>query len=228
MGCPRVRRNIRIWLLSASLVVLLLIGLAVWVHWAARQVPEWYEQAVATTDGAAQKKASDRMEQRTADLVSGLESTGRWEVVFTEEQINGWLAVGLKEKHPDVLPEGFAEPRIKIEPDGVSGACQVEHGVISGVGSLKVDVYLIEPSVVAVRIRRARLGRMPWPLDKILGGISDSASRADIPLGWSQTEGDPVAVIRIPLIEDDKRVRIEAVQLDKGKIYVAGVTERVP
>jgi hypothetical protein len=223
-----VRRSLRICWLLASLVVLLLVGLAVWSHWAARQVPEWYEQAVAATDSAAQQKASGQMEQRTADLVSGLESTGRWEVVFTEQQINGWLAVGLKEKHPDALPEGFTEPRVRIEPDGVSGACQVERGPVSGVISLKVDVYLTEPNVVAVRIRRARLGRLPWPLDKILGSISESASRAEIPLRWSRTEGDPVALIRISLIEGDKRVRIEALQLDEGKIYVAGVTERIP
>jgi hypothetical protein len=226
-GVPRMLRNVRFWLLLAGLVVVFLISVGVWLYWAARQAPAWYEQAVVTADPVAQKKASGQMEQRAADLISGLESTGHWEVLFTEAQINGWLSHGLKKKHPELLPEGFSKPRVKIESDGVTGACQVEYGAVSGVVSLKVDVYLTEANVVAARIRRARLGRVPWPLDKIMDGISQAARRSEVPLVWRETEGDPVAVIRIPLIEGDKQVRIETLKLEEGKLYVAGVTERV-
>jgi hypothetical protein len=222
-----VRRYARIWLLAAGLLVVLLIGAAVWVYWAARKVPPWYEQSVAASERSAQEKASDEMEQRIAEFVSAFESTGRWKVVITEEQVNGWLAHGLPKKHADALPEGFSQPRVKIESDGVSGACRVERGLISGIVSLKVDLYMAEPGVVAARIRRARLGQLPWPLDKVLENVSQSARAAEIPLAWHQAEADPVAVVRIPLIEGDKQVRIETLQLADGKVTIAGETRRV-
>jgi hypothetical protein len=226
IGGLGVRKNRAIWLLVAGIGLALVVGLVVWVRWATRQVPAWYQQAVAPGDPAAEKKASDEMEQRAADLASGFSTTGRWEVTFTEQQINGWLADGLKRKHPDLLPEGFSDPRVRIQSDGVTGACRVEHGVVSGVVSLTVEIYLAEPNVVAARIRRARLGRLPWPLTKIMGAIEQSARDAEVPLGWRESEGDPVSVIRIPDGEGNRRVRIESLLLEDGRLYIAGVTGR--
>ena len=167
------------------------------------------------------------MERRLADLVSGANTTGKWEVVVTADEINGWLAVGLPEKHPDALPPGFSDPRVVIEPDGLTAGCLAQRGALSGVASLKVDVYVAEPGAVAVRVRNARAGSLPWPLGTVLDAISRSARQLDIPLRWSQTDGDPVALFTIPPIEEGKRVRIEVLQLGEGKLYVAGVTEKV-
>ena len=167
------------------------------------------------------------MERHLADLVSAFESTGRWEILFTEEEINAWLAHSLPKKHPDLLPEGFSDPRVHIEPDGISGACRVERGAISGVVSLKVDVRMAQPNVCNARIRRAQLGNLPWPLNKIITAANRTAREAEIPLSWKQAGGDPVAVVRIPLIEDDKHVSIETLQLEEGKLYLAGVTKRI-
>ncbi|MBN2217474.1 MAG: hypothetical protein JW719_08865, partial [Pirellulales bacterium] len=221
------RKTARIWYLLAGMFLGAIVGAGVWVYWAACQVPLWYQEKTQTAaDRDAQREASDQMEQRVADLVSGLETTGRWKVVFTEEQINGWLAHGLPKKHRNALPQGFTDPRVKITPEDVSGACRVERGAVSAIVSLTVDVYLAEPNVVAVRFRRARLGRLAWPLGKVLDGISQSARAAEVPLAWHQVEADPVALIRIPDVHRDKRIRIEVVQLGEGKLYVAGVTER--
>ncbi|HBO42459.1 MAG TPA: hypothetical protein DD670_00670 [Planctomycetaceae bacterium] len=211
----------------AALAVVSLVGVGVWLFWAARQVPDWYAEAVAVDDSAAIEKASDQMEQRIAELISAFETTGRWEVLITEEQINGWLSHGLPKKHPDALPNGLTDPRVKIEPDGVTGAGHVELGAAGGVVSLKVDFYATEEHCLAARIRKARLGRMPWPLNRVLEEISGAAKRSEVPLAWREVEGDPVAVIRIPLVEGDKRVHIETLKLDHGKLLVGGVTERV-
>ncbi|NLE38950.1 MAG: hypothetical protein GX621_13080 [Pirellulaceae bacterium] len=220
-------RKPRFWLVLAALAVTSLVGFGFWLFWAARQVPDWYSEAVAVDDSAALEKASDQMEQRIAELISAFETTGRWEVVITEEQINGWLSHGLPKKHPDALPVGLADPRVKIEPDGVTGAGRVDLETAAGVVSLKVDFYATEEHCLAARIRKARLGRVPWPLNRVLEEISGAAGRSEVPLAWREVEGDPVAVIRIPLIEGDKRVLIETLKLDDGKLLVGGVTERV-
>ena len=222
-----MRKPLRIAAWTGGILLVLAVLVALGLYWAARQVPSWYQEAIDTTEREGQRKASDEMERRLADLVSGVNTTGRWEVVFTADEINGWLAVGLSEKHPDVLPPGFSDPRVIIEPDGLTVAGRVERTALRGVVSLKVDVYLAEPNAIAVRVRKARAGSLPWPLGKVLDAISRSARQLEVPLRWSQTEGDPVALFTIPPIEEGKRVRIEALQLGEGEVYVAGVTEKV-
>jgi len=47
-------------------------------------------------------------------------------------------------------------------------------------------------------------------------------------LRWQQADGDPVAVIRVPPPRDEnnKLIRVEALRLCDGEIYVSGTTER--
>ncbi|MBN2022009.1 MAG: hypothetical protein JW809_04380 [Pirellulales bacterium] len=210
-----------VWL-GAALGVLLL-AVAAGLYWASQQAPPWYRQAASKPHDPRQRQASEEMEQRVADLVSGLKTTGRWEVVITQEQVNAWLAVGLVEKHPGAIPPEFHDPRVLIEPDGVTLACGTSRSGVAVVVSLKVDVYLAEPNVVAMRIRRVRAGRLPWPLDQVLDGIARAAGEMDFPLRWNTTDGDPVGLIAIRPV-DGKKVEITALQLDQGRLYVAGTT----
>ena len=74
---------------------------------------------------------------------------------------------------------------------------------------------------------QARAGRLPWPLAAILDGTAEAARRHSLPLAWRRADGDPVALFTIPPVrdEDGKRVRIEALQLGDGEVYLAGTTE---
>jgi hypothetical protein len=225
-GKNAVRKPLRLvlWIGGA---LLLLVAAALFVGYrAAGRVPEWYQRAADTVEPARQRKASDEMERRVTDLASGVESTGKWKVLFTAEQVNGWLAVALKEKHSDLLPPDLTDPRVAIEPDGITIGGRFRRASIDSVVSLKVDVFLAEPNVIAARIRNARAGALPWPLGRVLDVISKAARENEVPLHWSQTDGDPVALITIPPVNKKKRVRIEALQLGNGELFVSGVTEK--
>ena len=217
------------WLLIAAFVVcglLLAIGSCVFaVYSASQQVPEFYEEALKR-DPVAEQKASDKMLQQATALASDVEKEGPWTAVFTAEQINGWLAVDMLQNHPDLLPPSVRDPRVGIEPERLRVACRFERGDWSSVLSLAVDAYLAEPNVIALRIREARAGLVPLPLDGILKHISKSADQMDLRIQWRQAEGDPVVLITIPppRDEDDKLVRIEALRLGEGEIYVSGRT----
>ncbi len=225
-----MRKPVRIVLLVLLVLVLLAGGGMVAIWWASRHVPDWYREATESVDSEKQREASDQMLQRVADLASGLKKTGRWNVTFTAEQINGWMAVDLAQNHPNLLPPGLSDPRVVIEQDGITVACRASHGDLSSVVSLKVDVYLAEPNVIAMRIRRARAGRLPWPLATILDGTAEAARQHSLPLTWRRADGDPVALFTIPPVhdEDGKLVRIEALQLGDGEVYLAGTTEEQP
>lgn len=220
-----------VWITSIAagcLMLVLATGLLV-VLWAVRQSPAFYDKTLQT-DPAQQAKASDEMLQQTTALASEVKRKGRWHAAFSEEQINGWLAVDFRKNHPGLLPDGASDPRIHIQPNELTVACRYQGGSIATVLSLSMDVYLAEPNVVAVRVKRARAGILPLPLDKVLGAISLAAQRMELPLQWKQADGDPVALIRLPpqRAGADKRIHVESLQLGDGGVAVAGSTELSP
>ena len=220
-----MRKKLRIAaLIGCGLLLVIAAGLC-GLYWAVKQEPDFYRQAVQV-DPAIQRKASDQMLQRAAALRSDLEKQGRWQALFTAEQINGWLAVDLVENYPDMLPESFRDPRVQIQPDQMTLACRLKQGTLEGVVTLTVEPYLAEPNLLALRIRKARAGLVPMPLAEILDAVSEAAGQMDLHLRWRRTDGDPVALISFsPLkTQDGELVQIETLQLGEGEIYLAGTT----
>ena len=155
---------------------------------------------------------------------------GVWEAVFTEEQINGWLAADLPEKFPRALPKGTQEPRVSIMEDVVSVACRFDNGKLKTVISFDLDVELTtETNTLAVRIAKLRAGLLPVPLKQMLDKIAVAAKRSDLPLRWSQTEGEPVALVTVPVQHEDyahREIYVDKIEVRDGEIYLAGHTER--
>ena len=220
----------RKWLLAAAAVLAVLLLVAGGVFWfayrASQQVPEFYQRAMAV-DPAVYETGSDQMLQRTTTLVSDAKKPGRWQTLFTEEQINGWLAVDLVKNHANALPSTVSDPRVRIEPDRVTFACRVQQGRWRSVLSLMIDVYLSAPDTVALRFRKARAGAMPLPLDTLLNHASEAARRARWRVNWSQADGDPVALIRLePVDKPRATIEIDTLSLREREVYVAGTTKR--
>lgn len=221
----------RRWLRITILVLCALLGLTaillLAVYRAAQHVPDFYREAL-TAEPGMQQKDSDRMLQRATSLHNSVKRQGTWQGEFTAAEVNGWLATDLPQNYPHLLPRGFRDPRVKIEPDGITVACLIERGGLRCVVSLEVDVYLDAPNVVAMRVRKARAGAIPWPLDRVLEAASEAARRADLRVRWRQAGGDPVALISLPPVEGGhgKTIRIEKIRLDNGTIRVSGATEQ--
>ena len=214
-------------ILAVLLGLLLSVILGLFLLYRATQhVPEEYRAALKI-DPARQRKGSDEMLRQAGALAGDLKKEGRWQVLFTAEQINGWLAVDMVENHPDLLPEGFSDPRVAITPDCIMLFGCVDRGGRQSVVSLTIEPYLLEPNVLAVRIRDARAGLVPLPLGGVLGALSDSAIRGGLDIHWQKAEGDPVALISIPSpVEDDGgTVSIDDLRLDDGEIFVSGKVE---
>ena len=124
------------------------------------------------------------------------------------------------------MPQSLSDPRVIIEADGVTLACRAAHAGVLAVVSLKVDVYLAEENVVAVRIRKARAGSLPWSLNKIVEGFTKSAARGNVRLSWRQADGDPLALIKVPQTRGagKRRIRVTTLRLEEGRIIIGGST----
>jgi hypothetical protein len=190
---------------------------------AARQEPAFYRQAMEI-DPVALEKGSDRMVQQAAAVASATRKEGRWEALFTAEQINGWLAVDMVRNHPRTLPPGLHDPRVTIDSGRITIACQFERRGISSVLSLTVEPYVPAPNVLALRIVKARAGLLPAPLGQVLDRVAQAARDMHLQLQWRTDGGDPVAMLSFPSGSGKRSVRIETLRLGAGEIYVAGTT----
>lgn len=230
-----MRRPLRTVLWVLALLLLLIAGGAAGLYRALHHVPEFYQQALQG-DPVKQKADGHEMQIRAVELASHVQAVGRWQQTFTADQINGWLAVGRFQKSKDaapevgnLIPDSVIDPRVTVEPDGVTIACRFDTGATGQtVLWLKVDAYLTEENEIALRIRKARAGAIPAPLDVVLKRLSEALAHAKCPLRTSQVDGDPVVLITLPPVgkRGDMNVRIDTLRLTEGGIEIAGTTKR--
>ncbi len=205
-------------------MVLVASGVAlVCLYEAAHAVPEFYRRAV-DRPLAEQEGPRDQFVAQAAALASDLHRSGRWQTLFTDEQINAWLALELATNYPQLLPSELREPRVAFHDHEATIACRYHNGEASAVVSLSVDVSLHDPHVLALRIRRARAGALPVPLAQVLDGISHAARELNLRIEWRKTHGDPVALITLPKPRSGQgdAVRLNSIELKGGELFVAG------
>lgn len=211
-------------LLAAAGVGLVVLLLLVGVYWAIQQAPEFYEKMLHA-DPAQQAKASEQMLQQATALASHANTRGPWRALFTADQINGWLAVDLTKNHATAIPPGLSDPRLQIRHDHLALACRYQGHGIRTVLWLTLDAYLAAPNVIALRIKKARAGWLPLPLGNVLDAISQAARQRNLPLRWTQADGDPVALITVLPARDRKTVHIETLKLGDNAILLTGTTD---
>ena len=86
----------RLLIALSCAAVVLLVGLLV-VYRASQQAPAFYEKAL-TREPAELRDEGQHFERQALALHNQLTSSGAWEVRFTEDEINGWLATELPAK----------------------------------------------------------------------------------------------------------------------------------
>ena len=219
----RVRR---FWIAAA--VVAAVAAPLGWSYYASQQVPTFYEEALEIEPND-QRVASTEMFNNTMALVQDVRKAGQWQATFTQPQINGWMAVDLKENHAELLGDDISEPRLSLEDGRATLAYRYKSSTISTVVSVVFDVYLAKDNVVAVRIERVRAGDLPVPLKNVLDAIADAAIEAGWWIEWRQQSGDPVALVHVPEMRDEsdsnKRLHLENIEIRAGSVSLAGRTE---
>ena len=217
------KRHSRRFAVFAFLVAAALIASAL-TYRASQWIPPFYQQTL-TSNQADLVAYGEDLERELVELHNDIQDKGRWEGVFTDAQINGWLAVDMLEKFPNLLPKSIKEPRVAIKGSEVHIACQYQKGGVSVVLSLVTDINLTErPNEIAVRLCNARIGAVPGFVRKAIPTINRAGYRSGIRIYWQQMEGDPVAIVKIPVdvFEDCHDLVVESVHLAEGRVAVIG------
>jgi hypothetical protein len=222
-----VSKALRIASVAAGSLLLLGGGFLGGIYWAAQHVPTFYAQALEQEPAQAREAKDELLENATA-LASEAQRGGPWSALFTAEQLNGWLAVDLPENYPKLLPPEVRDPRVRLSPGLATIACRYQDGAVATVFSLKFELYLAEPNVVALKINSARAGAIPLPLAQVLDGVRQAAEDMQLHLRWARTDGDPVALISIPPTIGKHKVayHLESLEIRDDALFLAGHTGR--
>ncbi len=220
-----MRKLLRILLWTASCLAILVALACFVVYRAWRHEPEFYVDALQAVP-AQQERAGDELVKNVLDLRNDVLHEGRWEATFTDKQINGWLAIDLPNKFADAVPSSIQQPRVGISPNQIQVACRYADKQLTTVVSLTVDVRLTDdPNVIAIRVRKARAGRIPLPLNRFIDQLKRAAKDSEVELRWAQEKGDPVALVRIPIEHqayEQHELRIETIELRQGELRIVG------
>ncbi len=215
-------------ILSRTLIglvfLILLVGAGVYL--AIHTRPEFYEQSLEISP-ARQREASEEMVRKATSLYNEVGKVGRWHALMTEQEINGWLAVDLVENHPEVLPNEVREPRVRIHPDRVELAAQVDTDQFEGVLHATFEVTVPEPNMLAFRLIAFRLGRLPVSRRSVVDELLQVVrwDQFDAEILWDG--GDPLLRVQIPISHKKHLIgRIETIKLDDGEVFVSGSTEK--
>jgi hypothetical protein len=209
--------------IAVLLVLAALVAGGIWLYRSLSHVPPFYSDALAV-DESVLKQSNREMLRRTAALNNDVKRPGRWEALFTDEQINGWLAVDVPKNHPDLIPPQASNPRVQIVPGRLLAGAQIENAV-SAIVSVELDIRLTDTNVLAVRIQKLRVGDVPWGLDEILDDVIATARDWGLHVEQTQTEGDPVLLLTMPAELDRRRVLVERLELREGEVYLSGSTK---
>lgn len=149
-----------------------------------------------------------------------------WEAVFTDEEVNAWLAEDLVAHFADQLPPEVGEPRVLFEMDRVTLAFLLRQHGVESVITVVARPRVPEANTVELTLDRIRAGILPVPADAILDRIVQHVRAQGVDAEWSRRDGRPVVVVRYaPNLERDD-VRLEELQITEGQIRLAGRSDR--
>jgi hypothetical protein len=183
------------------------------------------EAAVATAEQAAR-----RLVTGGAALHSAFLGIGPWEGVFSERELNAWLAIDLPRNHASVLPASVAAPRVELLPGCVRVGAQVGRGILAATVWFEAEVALQAANQLRITVTRARLGGLPLPAGPLLAGMARRLERLGAVTEASPGGARSVLVVYIPSTHQAGGVShwLEAIRIAAGEVAVAGETRRGP
>ncbi len=216
-------RKLRIAAVAVAVVVgLLAMALGV-AYYSVQQVQPFYAQALRIQPEVLERGGRE-LESRATALYSDAKQVGRWQALFTAEQINGWLATQLVEFSGTQLPPNIRDPRVAITPGVLTLGFRTKANGIDMVVSAAAHVSMTEDGNVAIRLDSVRAGALPLPALQFADELASACRNLKLPIRWTRDQGKPVALVDLHELDS---LYVDDVQLDAGQLYVAGHTEKI-
>jgi len=149
-----------------------------------------------------------------------------WEAVFTDQEVNAWLAEDLVTYFADQLPPEVNEPRVLFELNRITLAFLLRQGGVQSVITVVARPRVPGGNTIELTLEKIRAGILPVPADNILDRIIEHARFHGIDVEWARKDGFPVVLMRYTPHIEREDVQLEEVQIRDGQIRLAGRSDR--
>lgn len=178
--------------------------------------------------------AARRFITKAALLHDAGSRAGPWDMAFTEQECNAWLADDLPRNHPHLLPRGVHDPRVRLGPGTVDVTASVTEvsalpawlvDAIRPVVSLCMEVRLAALGRLECRLVDARLGAIPLPKGTLLHMAAERLRLLGLTCDLPRVDGHSVLVVTLPAgVPGRPAVRVAKLAVGDGEVLVAGMT----
>lgn len=218
----RIKTKRLLWA-SIALVTVIAIPVGVWLS--LTYEPSYYRAMMVQSrehrEGRARKFVA-----RSAQLRNDICHEPMWEAVFSDQEVNAWLAEDLVTHFADQLPPEVHEPRVLFELDRIILAFQLRQRGVQSVITVVARPRVPQGNTIELTLEKIRAGILPVPPDQVLDRIVEYARSRGVDVEWSRREGYPVVLMRYsPSFQRDD-VRLEEVQIRTGQLRLAGRSDR--
>ena len=132
--------------------------------------PAYYRDIVSLPHAQSEAKARHFVAQ-SLQLRNDICNEPTWEAVFSDQEVNAWLAEDLVTHFADQLPPEVHDPRVLFETDRVILAFQLQRGGVQSVITVSARPRVPEGNTVELTLEKIRAGILPVPADNILDQI---------------------------------------------------------
>jgi hypothetical protein len=212
-------------LILAGLVAstLLIVPVAIWLSLTYQ--PSFYRTMTAVPREQREAKAKHFVAS-SLQLRNDISNERDWQAVFTDQEVNAWLAEDLVTHFADLIPPEIHEPRIAFSSDRITLAFQVDRGPIRSVIWVVAQARVPEDNVLALTLEKIRAGVFPISADQVIGPITDQAREHGLDVRWTREGGLPVALIRYKPEGGRSDIVLESLNIRRGQIRLSGRSDR--
>ena len=221
----RKSRLSRRWIIAASvLAVLIIIPVAGWLSLAYQ--PQFY-RAIRSLSRAQREAKAKHFVANSLQLRNDITNERTWQAVFTDQEVNAWLAEELMTHFADQIPASVHEPRIAFDHDQVTFAFGLDKGPIRSVIWVVARVSVPEDNVLALSVEKVRAGVIPIAVSQVTGPLTRAARERGLDIRWMENEEPPVALIRYRPDGGRADVVLQKLTISRGKIRFSGRSDRL-
>ncbi len=220
-----MRQTFRLISYSLLAVFLLLLLTLYALYLSAQRPPKFYRENL---DVAAdiQQTRNKEMLRKVRILNNEIQKTDApWEGSFSNEELNGYLAVEVGKESSNLFPQEVKEPRLIVHDHQLDFACRLEQGQLTGILHLAIDVAIPEPNRLTLRLKKVAFGRLPISKERPTQLLLDALRKQGYEVAEGTMNGDPTLTIPLDLkYGKDKKIRLENVELLEGGLRISGTT----
>ncbi len=212
-------------LILAGLVasILLVVPAAIWLS--LTHQPRFY-RALAEVPSEQREAKARRFVAGSLQLRNDISNERDWQAVFSDQEVNAWLAGDLVTHFADQIPREVREPRVAFNLDRITLAFQLDRGPIRSVIWVVALARVPEDNVLALTLEKIRAGVIPISADRLIGPITEQARQHGLDVKWTREAGLPVALIRYRP-GDRSDVILESLNIRQGQIRLSGRSDRL-